>query len=379
MAAVMQGIVAFDTDVHIGGVVLNRVAGARHQSILTRSIEEYTGVPVLGAVPKLRKQGFPERHMGLVPTPEHNWAKPAIDAIRDVAEQHLDLERIQTLAETAAPVSRSDRSVPPLSITNHPKGGPCIGILKDSAFQFYYPENLEALEAAGAKLVYTSPLTDSHIPPVDGLYIGGGFPETHAQELEANKTFRDELKHLAADGLPIYAECGGLMYLGEKLHLKEADFDMAGVLPAVFGFSNRPQGHGYTIVRVDTETPISPKEQHCWAMNFIIPASSNGKGRVKSLPFPCSGAPDFFREKTVSASTTSWRPTPISMLWEHRAGRQPSFWLPGNSKKRRPLFCVLDVIADHATPQHKPSQRSHRMPSLTDTSDFCKRGRLSWF
>ena len=297
MAAVMQGIVAFDTDVHIGGVVLNRVAGARHQSILTRSIEEYTGVPVLGAVPKLRKQGFPERHMGLVPTPEHNWAKPAIDAIRDVAEQHLDLERIQTLAETAAPVSRSDRSVPPLSITNHPKGGPCIGILKDSAFQFYYPENLEALEAAGAKLVYTSPLTDSHIPPVDGLYIGGGFPETHAQELEANKTFRDELKHLAADGLPIYAECGGLMYLGEKLHLKEADFDMAGVLPAVFGFSNRPQGHGYTIVRVDTETPYFPKGTTLLGHEFHYSSVIEWKGSREKLAFSMQRGTGFFQGK----------------------------------------------------------------------------------
>ena len=103
MAAVVGGIKAFDPDVHIGGVVLNRVAGKRHQSILTRSIEEFTGVPVLGAVPKLKEQRFPERHMGLVPTPEHSWAQPAIDAIRLVAEKHLDLERIQRLAATATP------------------------------------------------------------------------------------------------------------------------------------------------------------------------------------------------------------------------------------------------------------------------------------
>jgi cobyrinic acid a,c-diamide synthase len=95
MAAVVGGITAFDPDVRIGGVVLNRVAGKRHQSILTRSIEEYTGIPVLGAVPKLRQQRFPERHMGLVPTPEHSWATPAIDAIREVAENHLDIDRIQ--------------------------------------------------------------------------------------------------------------------------------------------------------------------------------------------------------------------------------------------------------------------------------------------
>jgi cobyrinic acid a,c-diamide synthase len=214
MAAVVGGIKAFDPGVRIGGVVLNRVAGKRHQSILTRSIEEFTGVPVLGAVPKLKEQRFPERHMGLVPTPEHSWANPAIDAIRLVAEKHLDLERIQRLAATAASVEtgrvlETDAG----TITSHSKR-PTIGILRDAAFQFYYPENLEALAAAGARLVYTSPLTDRHLPTVDALYIGGGFPETHASELAANTTFRNALKALADDGLPIYAECGGLMYPG---------------------------------------------------------------------------------------------------------------------------------------------------------------------
>jgi cobyrinic acid a,c-diamide synthase len=258
MAAVVGGIAAFDPEVQIGGVVLNRVAGKRHQSILTRSIEEYTGIPVLGAVPKLKKQRFPERHMGLVPTPEHSWAAPAIEAIRTVAETHLDLERIQRLAETATPAETGSLLKMDPSEIAFNSDRPTIGILRDSAFQFYYPENLEALEAAGAQLVYTSPLTDRHLPPVDALYIGGGFPETHARELEQNTTFKNEVKALADKGLPIYAECGGLMYLGEKLQLKEGDFNMTGVLPAVFGFSKRPQGHGYTIVQVEKENPYFP-------------------------------------------------------------------------------------------------------------------------
>ncbi len=208
MAAVVGGIAAFDPDVRIGGVVLNRVAGKRHQSILTRSIEAYTGIPILGAVPKLKEQGFPERHMGLVPTPEHSWAQPAIDAIRLVAQKHLDLERIQRLAATATPAETGvvvKKDTPEIRLNSD---RPTIGILRDAAFQFYYPENLEALEAAGARLVYASPLTDRHLPPVDALYIGGGFPETNARELEANTTFRNELKALADKGLPIYAECG---------------------------------------------------------------------------------------------------------------------------------------------------------------------------
>ncbi len=285
MAAVVGGIAAFDPDVRIGGIVLNRVAGKRHQSILTRSIEEYTGIPVLGAVPKLKEQGFPERHMGLVPTPEHGWAKPAIDAIRSVAEKHLELERIQDLAATASPAEPGAWLKTVAPSTTPTSDRPTIGILRDSAFQFYYPENLEALEAAGARLVFASPLTDRHLPPVDALYIGGGFPETHARELEANTTFKNELKSLADNGLPIYAECGGLMYLGEHLVLDDGEFQMTGVLPAVFGFSKRPQGHGYTIVRVEKDNPYFPIGTTLLGHEFHYSSVKEWKGRQENLVF----------------------------------------------------------------------------------------------
>ncbi|WP_319522685.1 cobyrinate a,c-diamide synthase [uncultured Desulfosarcina sp.] len=285
MAAVVGGIAAFDPAVHIGGVVLNRVAGKRHQSILTRSIEEYTGIPVLGAVPKLREQRFPERHMGLVPTPEHSWAQPAIDAIREVAEKHLDIDRIQRLAETAEPVETGRQNDPAISTPEPKKDAPVIGILRDSAFQFYYPENLEALEAAGARLVFASPLKDERLPRVDALYIGGGFPETHARELEANVSFRSQLKSLAEDGLPVYAECGGLMYLGERLDLKEGAFGMAGVLPAVFGFSRRPQGHGYTIVRVERDNPYYARGTTLLGHEFHYSSVKEWKGTSQNLAF----------------------------------------------------------------------------------------------
>ncbi len=283
MAAVVSGIEAFDPGVRIGGVVLNRVAGKRHQSILTRSIEEYTGIPVVGAVPKLKEQRFPERHMGLVPTPEHSWAEPAIDAIRSVARNHLDLERIQAIAETATTIQTSSQTTPLPKQTLDVS--PRIGILRDSAFQFYYPENLEALESAGATLVFGSPLTDRQLPPVDALYIGGGFPETHARELEANSDFRQQLKSLAEDGLPIYAECGGLMYLGQKLILADGEFEMTGVLPAVFGFSKRPQGHGYTIVNVEKKNPFFPPGQTLLGHEFHYSSVKAWQGDESNLTF----------------------------------------------------------------------------------------------
>jgi cobyrinic acid a,c-diamide synthase len=257
MAAAVLGCRQFDPDVDIKGVILNRVAGPRHEKILRKNIEYYCHIPVLGAIPKLDWQNFPERHLGLVPTPEHDCAKDAIDAASHIARRYLDLEALAAVAGNAPGLPVSDelreniRHLP--SSIPHPR--PRIGVIKDSAFQFYYPENIEALEAEGAEIVFVSPLMSDKIPPVDALYIGGGFPETHARQLAENISFRKQLKALAENDLPIYAECGGLMYLGEALVLDEGTFPMAGVLPVVFGFSKKPQGHGYTVVTVEQENP----------------------------------------------------------------------------------------------------------------------------
>jgi len=285
VAAMVSGCMAFDPDLRIDGVVLNWVAGARHERILRTSIEHYCGIPVLGAIPKQRSQRFPERHMGLVPTVEHQWAHEAVAFIGDLARKYLDIETVAQIARSSRPGSISNvpaRELPPVgpeipladrttgnpatsripisSIPEcaHPSSGagrPRIGILRDSAFQFYYPENLEALEAAGAELVFTSPLSETDLPSVDALYIGGGFPETHARQLSENRTYALSIKVRAEAGLPIYAECGGLMYLGRELVLPDGTFPMTDVLPVAFGFSKKPQGHGYTIVQVDRENP----------------------------------------------------------------------------------------------------------------------------
>ena len=266
MAAVISGLIQFDPDVMIKGVVLNRVAGSRHERILRDNIEHYCGIPVLGAIPKLRNQIFPERHMGLVPTPEHDWAAESIDAAAQIASEHLDLDAIYELIQDLPKLDAGGRSQKPEvsiqktadsgQITSPEADRPKIGIIKDSAFQFYYPENIDALEAAGAQTVFISPLTEKTVPELDALYIGGGFPETHAKELAQNESFKKELKALAEDNLPIYAECGGLMYLGEELVLEGKSYPMAGVLPLSFDFYPRPQGHGYTIVTVENENPF---------------------------------------------------------------------------------------------------------------------------
>ncbi len=268
MAAVISGLMQFDPDVMIKGVVLNRVAGSRHERILRENIDHYCGIPVLGAIPKLKTQIFPERHMGLVPTPEHDWAAESIDVAAQVAADHIDLDAIYELtqdlpplevtASNQQPATRSPESAITAEAVNihDASSRPRIGIIKDSAFQFYYPENIDALEAAGAETVFISPLAGQTLPQLDALYIGGGFPETHAEALANNKSFRTTLKALAEDGLPIYAECGGLMYLGEALVLEKISYPMVGVFPLIFDFYPRPQGHGYTVVTVENENPF---------------------------------------------------------------------------------------------------------------------------
>ena len=254
MAAVVSGCCRFDADVRIEGVILNRVAGRRHESILTRTIEHHCGVPVLGAVPKLSRQDFPERHMGLVPTAEHRWAVESVAAAADVAERHVDLDRMCDIAGSRASLN----GIGGTAVKSSARARVTVGVIRDSAFQFYYPDNFSALEAAGARLEFISPLETDSLPDVDALYIGGGFPETHAEQLADNRNFRRALKSRVEDGLPVYAECGGLMYLGEALVLGDSRYPMVGALPVVFGFSRRPQGHGYTVVDVDGENPYYP-------------------------------------------------------------------------------------------------------------------------
>jgi cobyrinic acid a,c-diamide synthase len=255
MAALLLGCMHLDPQVDICGVILNRVAGGRHESVIRKSIAHHCGIPVLGAIPKLNAQRFPERHMGLLPTCEHGWAIDAISAAAEMATHYLELDSLFAVAQNCPSLPAGQ--IKKMDIYNHTisESHASIGVILDSAFQFYYPENLTALEAAGAKLVFISPLTRDVLPTVDALYIGGGFPETHAGALAANEGFRTSLKRLANDGLPIYAECGGLMYLGEALVIDGKSYPMAGVLPIVFGISKKPQGHGYTVVKVIRKNP----------------------------------------------------------------------------------------------------------------------------
>ncbi len=261
VAAIILGCMKFDPDLNLAGVILNRIAGPRHEKNLRQNIEHYCGIPVVGAVPKLDAHNFPERHMGLVPTPEHDLANAAVDATAKVAVKYLDLNAIEKIALKASshlvPIEPEHEPLLPENKVGADR--PKIGIIKDSAFQFYYPDNIEALENAGAHVVFINAIKDKIFPDVDALYIGGGFPETHAKELSKNRQIADKLKELAENNMPVYAECGGLMYLGEALIVKGKKYTMTGVLPIVFGVSQKPQGLGYSIAKVNEKNPYFKK------------------------------------------------------------------------------------------------------------------------
>ncbi len=255
-AAAVLGCQHLDPKVAIQGVVLNRVAGPRHQEMLKTTIERYCRVPVVGAIPKLKEDDFPERHMGLVTALEHPEAREAIFARIQVVERYLDLEKVLTIADQAPPLTWEP--VYPRKRASKAYRQPTIGIIRDSAFQFYYPENLEALERRGANLVTINALQDNFLPELDGLYIGGGFPETHAEQLAANDQLRKSLRSAIEAGLPVYAECGGLMYLGRNLEIEGKTYPMVQALPMDFRLEQKPQGHGYTELEVVNTNPFYP-------------------------------------------------------------------------------------------------------------------------
>lgn len=257
-AALVLGCRALDPEVDLRAVILNRVGGSRHEQVLRESIEKASCIPVLGSIRKLQLRDFPQRHLGLLPLQEHPGALDFIDHAARLAEESIDLPRVRELASCAPAFEVDGRPLFLDGATGQAEPVVRIGVVRDSAFQFYYPENLEALRRRGAELVDVSALGDSRLPDLDALYIGGGFPETHASRLAANRPFRESLLAAVKNGLPVYAECGGLMYLCRNLCIDENVYPMVGVFPIDTVLRKKPQGLGYIRVEVAADNPFYP-------------------------------------------------------------------------------------------------------------------------
>ncbi len=289
-AALVKGCLSFEPDLHLGGVILNRTGNERHQTLARRAVEELAGVPVLGILPRRAEPFIMERHMGLVGMEELGQVNARLDLLADFIESHTDLARILELTASAPDLPQEEKPLPeaftdslsgsptspqsavfsakPESRTSSLKQDGClpasrmkkphIGYVHDAALWFYYQENLQALKNAGAKLVPLSLLNKKPWPEIAGLYLGGGLPELYARQLCDNHGIRTHVARLAADKLPIYAECGGFMYLAKELIIDDRAFAMAGVFSCSIQFHPRPKGLGYVEGFVSAANPFHP-------------------------------------------------------------------------------------------------------------------------
>jgi cobyrinic acid a,c-diamide synthase len=261
VAALVRGYQTFEPDSNIAAVILNNVAQGRHESKLRAAIERHCHIPVLGVLPRSDALVIPDRHLGLVPRAENDALPPAIEACRRAAERHIDLDAVLSIARAAPTIPKREGGAPKAlggqPADHSPPPAPArLGVIRDRAFTFYYPENLEALADAGAELVFIDALRDPRLPDVDALYIGGGFPEVFMEELSANRRLRQDIRAAAGDGLPIYAECGGLMYLARRIVWGERSAEMVGALPCDVEMAERPQGHGYVLAETVGDNPF---------------------------------------------------------------------------------------------------------------------------
>jgi cobyrinic acid a,c-diamide synthase len=259
-AAVVHGFERFDPALDVAGVVVNRVGGAGHGRLVLDAIRSACRAEPLGAVVHDEALTLPERHLGLVTAREGVLDGEKLRRLGDAIERSLDLERLLALArEIPAGRGRPAPSGTTRALAPGPVRGPRIGVARDAAFQFYYEENLERLREAGAELVAWSPLAEAELPDVDGLYLGGGYPELHARRLAENASMRKAVRRFAESGRPVYAECGGLMYLAEALEDADGvEHPMVGVLPATVRMRPHRMALGYTEVSFAADTPLAP-------------------------------------------------------------------------------------------------------------------------
>jgi cobyrinic acid a,c-diamide synthase len=286
IAPLILGYQAFDPEVNIAGVILNKVGGPRHEGKLREVIARYTKVPVLGAVYKNERMAIAERHLGLVPGNETAEADDRIEAIAAIVEAQVDIDRMLEVANV--PVSSRDKRMANLlikdphstnSLPTLDKAGKGLRIAYayDRAFGFYYQEDLDTVREAGAELVPLDTLLDTSLPEVDGLLLGGGFPEMFIEGLSANRGLRLDIARLIDNGLPVYAECGGLMYLARSIRWGERRAEMVGVLPADVVMGNRPVGRGYAEVLETGDAPWVPQAN-------LIPAHEFHYSHLENLP-----------------------------------------------------------------------------------------------
>lgn len=266
-AAVALGFKEFDKSIDLAGVILNRLGSDSHKNIIVDALNQL-GIKVFGAIKRNDEFFLPERHLGLVPTAENNSAD-VIDKISAAVEYQIDIDALIDLANTATPIKIT--SSPLLAPNRRLK----IGVARDEAFNFYYESSLQELERLGAEIIYFSPLHDEHLPEVSGLIIGGGFPEMFAARLEQNKSLRADILNAATNNLPIFAECGGFMYLMRNLvDFDGNSFEMCGVIDGSATMTKKLQMVGYVEAEILSDCVIGKAGDKIRAHEFHFSTSN---------------------------------------------------------------------------------------------------------
>ena len=305
VAAEVLGYQQFDPDLNVAGVILNGVASDRHLEFCQPQIEATTGLPVLGYLPRRPEFEQPERHLGLIPTVEGTVARQWYDALIGQIEETIDVGRVTELAHRAASPLATEPAHRVYPSEPQPRRA-LIAVAQDRAFNFYYQDSLDLLEAWGAEIVPFSPLEDESLPEgVGGVYLGGGFPELFAAELSANRPMLDSLRQAAERGIPVYGECGGLMYLGRSLTGFDGEtHPMAGLLPAVSSMSQSRLSLGYREVEALDDGPLLSAGQQVrghefhWSTLEQPPQDNESVYRIVNQ----GGRPDGFRSGSVRAT-----------------------------------------------------------------------------
>lgn len=253
IAPLLAGYENFSDGIEFAGVILNEVAGPRHEAKLIAAVKEYTSLTVLGVVPKLSKLYLEERHLGLVPQNEAQYSQAYIDQTSRLVNEHVDINRLLERSTILKEPETQEAIVNRATLLK-------IGVARDRAFGFYYPDDLEVMRQQGAELFFFDTLNDQQLPDVDALFIGGGFPEMQLDELQKNITLRAQIRRFVEAGNPVYAECGGLMYLCGDITFKGDTADMVGVIDASVEMTDKPIGRGYA--------KIKARSEHIWGANL---------------------------------------------------------------------------------------------------------------
>lgn len=298
LGAYAEGFTNFDPDLRLAALVCNQVGSRGHLALLKEAVPN---IPVVGGLPKNPAYAFPERHLGLRTAEREAIGEEFFEAWIDLVEEWFDLDELLTIAATAEPL------LPPLPTSfAPPKKSTCrIGIAKDEAFHFYYPDNLTRLEQCGATLVPFSPLHDAELPEVEGLYLGGGYPEIHAKKLAANKSLLAAIRDFAKVGGVIYAECAGMMYLTRTIRtLAGESYEMVGLIAAECQMRDKLQALGYVEVEVQEACILGGAgvrfRGHQFRYSELIemptePTATNANAKIETADAATQGTVPIFR------------------------------------------------------------------------------------